>query len=61
MDKAPCGRGNIVVYPRYQNLLDTGSENFTDNSAEALKDALMRIGNEYSGELFLIGHSAGGS
>lgn len=54
------GRGNIVVYPRYQNLLDTGSENFTDNSAEALKDALMRIGNEYSGELFLIGHSAGG-
>ncbi|MFB2623815.1 MULTISPECIES: alpha/beta fold hydrolase [Methanothermobacter] len=52
--------GNIVIYPRYQNLLDTASDAFTDNAADAIGEALRRVGGEWNGELFLAGHSAGG-
>ncbi|MBE2899522.1 hypothetical protein DNK57_01590 [Methanothermobacter thermautotrophicus] len=54
------GEGNIVVYPRYQNLHDTSSENFTGNAAAAVREALQRVDGEWNGELYLAGHSAGG-
>lgn len=52
--------GNIVIYPRYQNLLDTTSDAFTDNAASAVGEALRRVREDWNGELFLAGHSAGG-
>ncbi len=52
--------GNIVVYPRYQNLLDLSSEKFTDNAASAVKDALKKLEGEYDGRFYFVGHSAGG-
>jgi len=52
--------GNIVIYPRYQNILDTESDAFTDNAADAVGEALRRVRGEWNGELFLAGHSAGG-
>ncbi len=53
-------KGNIVVYPRYQNLLDLSSEKFTDNAAGAVKDALGKLEDEYDGRFYIVGHSAGG-
>lgn len=54
------GEGNIVVYPRYQNLHDTSSENFTENAAAAVRESLRRVDGEWNRELYLAGHSAGG-
>jgi len=54
------GDGIIVVYPRYQNLLDTSSENFTENSAYAVRKALGDLEGEFNGRLYIAGHSAGG-
>lgn len=54
------GEGNIVVYPRYQDLHDTSSEKFTENAAAAVRESLRRVDGEWNQELYLAGHSAGG-
>lgn len=48
--------GNIVVYPRYQNLLDLSSEKFTDNAANSIKDALKKLKGKYDGRFYIVGH-----
>ncbi|HEY2775293.1 MAG TPA: alpha/beta hydrolase fold domain-containing protein [Candidatus Binatia bacterium] len=59
-------RGNIVIYPRYQDSLRTPVRDFTPNALAAVKDALARLGSEPShvrpdlGKFALAGHSMGG-
>lgn len=58
-------KGNIVIYPQYQELLSTSSEDFTANAVGAVKDALIELekGDHVKPELdktAIVGHSAGG-
>ncbi len=59
-------RGNIVIYPRYQDTLLTSLKDFTPNTIAAVKDALERLQTEkghVSPELnkfAAVGHSMGG-
>ena len=58
-------RGNIVVYPFYQDSLFTRGEQFTPNAIRAVKDAIQELqtGNHVRPELdkfAIVGHSAGG-
>ena len=59
-------RGNIVVYPRYQQSLLTGISEFTPNTLLALKDAVSRLKTEPGhvtadfSKFATVGHSLGG-
>jgi acetyl esterase/lipase len=58
-------KGNIVIYPRYQQDLTTPSDNFTPNSVKAIKEALkvLESGNHITPQLdkfAIVGHSVGG-
>ncbi len=59
-------RGNIVIYPRYQESLITTGDLFVDNAAQAVKDALARLNSEaghvrpQTDKMAAVGHSAGG-
>ncbi len=58
-------KGNIVIYPRYQQDLTTPSDNFTPNSIRAVKKALkeFQTGNHVRPHLdkfAIVGHSVGG-
>lgn len=58
-------KGNIVIFPRYQNNIFDSSDNFTQNAIYSVKDALKQL---QSGDhvrpqmenLAIVGHSAGG-
>ncbi|MEM1323483.1 MAG: alpha/beta hydrolase [Bacteroidota bacterium] len=60
------GKGNIVVFPRYQkNLTNPAPSDFPKNVAQAIKDALTVLAEEdhvkpYPGKMSLAGHSYGG-
>ncbi len=56
-------RGNIVVYPVYQETLQDGQE-YTDNAIAAIEDALSRLGTDGNAagdtdQLVFVGHSLG--
>jgi pimeloyl-ACP methyl ester carboxylesterase len=58
-------RGNIVVYPLYQDSPFTRGEQFTPNAIRAVKDAILELqtGHHVRPELdkfAIVGHSAGG-
>ena len=59
-------RGNIVIYPRYQNGLFSKPNAFVDNAAAAVKDALSKLASEpghvrpQTDKVAVVGHSAGG-
>jgi acetyl esterase/lipase len=59
-------RGNIVVYPRYQNGLLTPVKEFTPNTLHALKDAIKRLESKPGHvrpdmkRFAVVGHSMGG-
>lgn len=58
-------RGNIVVYPVYQDSLFTPAERFTPNAIRGVKDAIreLQTGQHVRPELdkfAIVGHSAGG-
>ena len=59
-------RGNIVIYPRYQQNLLTGISEFTPNTLDALKDAVSRLKSEPGHvtadftRFATVGHSLGG-
>ena len=58
-------RGNIVVYPVYQDSPFTRGDRFTPNALQAVKDAIVELktGQHVRPELdkfALVGHSAGG-
>ena len=59
-------RGNIVVYPRYQQNLLTGISEFTPNTLHAVKDAVTRLKTEPGHvtadftRFATVGHSLGG-
>jgi pimeloyl-ACP methyl ester carboxylesterase len=59
-------RGNIVVYPRYQNGLLTPVREFTPNTFRALKDAIQRLQKQPGhvrpdlNRVAVVGHSMGG-
>jgi acetyl esterase/lipase len=58
-------RGNIVVYPVYQDSLFTAADKFTPNTVRAVQDAIQELqtGPHVRPELdkfALVGHSAGG-
>jgi len=58
-------KGNIVIYPRYQQDLTTPSNNFTPNSIKAVKEAIteLQTGNHVKPQLdkfAIVGHSVGG-
>lgn len=58
-------RGNIVIYPRYQESMLTTSDNFTTNAINAVKNAIneLKKNNHVQPELdkiAVVGHSAGG-
>jgi acetyl esterase/lipase len=59
-------RGNIVVYPLYQNSLRTEVKDFTPNAIAAVKDAIMTLHSEAGhvqpllDKFALVGHSMGG-
>jgi pimeloyl-ACP methyl ester carboxylesterase len=58
-------RGNIVVYPLYQDSPFTPAEQFTPNAVQSVKDAIreLQTGNHVRPELdkfAIVGHSAGG-
>ena len=59
-------RGNIVVYPRYQESLLTSVREFTPNTLAAIKDALERLRTEPGHvkadltKFATVGHSVGG-
>jgi pimeloyl-ACP methyl ester carboxylesterase len=59
-------RGNIVVYPRYQQNLLTGISEFTPNALHAVKDAVSRLKTEPGHvtadftKFATVGHSLGG-
>lgn len=58
-------RGNIVIYPRYQENLRTSPTLFTDNALTAIKNAFEELGSDdhvrpdYK-KVAVIGHSIGG-
>lgn len=58
-------KGNIVIYPRYQQDISTPSDKFTPNSIIAIKKAIMELesGNHVRPRLdkiAIVGHSVGG-
>ena len=59
-------RGNIVIYPRYQQNLLTGISEFTPNTLHAVKDAVTRLKTEPGhvtadlSKFATVGHSLGG-
>jgi dienelactone hydrolase len=58
-------KGNIVIYPRYQQDITTASDNFTPNSIKAVKEAILELqtGNHIRPQLdkfAIVGHSVGG-
>lgn len=58
-------RGNIVIYPRYQENLRTNTHTFSDNAIAATKAALQELqqGNHVKAQLdkfAVVGHSVGG-
>ena len=59
-------RGNIVIYPRYQNSLITPVGEFTPNTMYALNDAIKRLQKEEGhvrpdlNRFAVVGHSMGG-
>lgn len=59
-------RGNIVIYPRYQNSLITPVTEFTPNTMYALDDAIKRLLKEKGhvrpdlNRFAVVGHSMGG-
>jgi surfactin synthase thioesterase subunit len=61
-----CRRGNVVVFPRYQDLF-TLPDFFTPNAVWSLREALARLsrpGNvrpETERGMMILGHSAGGT
>ncbi len=60
-------RGNIVIFPRYQkNLLIPSPQQFAENTAVAIRDALIRLDTgahvrPVSEPLAMVGHSYGGA
>jgi dienelactone hydrolase len=58
-------RGNIVIYPRYQESITSPSDEFTPNSIQAIKEAIgvLQSGGHVKPDLekfAIVGHSAGG-
>jgi acetyl esterase/lipase len=59
-------RGNIVVYPLYQDSLRTPPDTFLPNAIAALKDAFAELGSGAEAiradldRVAVVGHSAGG-
>ena len=59
-------RGNIVIYPRYQETLLTPINEFTPSTLAALKDAVGRLQTEHGHvkpdftKFAVVGHSVGG-
>jgi len=59
-------RGNIVIYPRYQETLLTPLREFTPNTISAVKDAVARLQTEPGhvtpelNKFAAVGHSMGG-
>jgi acetyl esterase/lipase len=58
-------KGNIVIYPRYQQDISTPSDRFTPNSILAIKEAIIELesGNHVRPRLdktAIVGHSVGG-
>ena len=58
-------KGNIVIYPRYQESIFTSSDEFTSNAIWSIKDAIKRLNSTEHvkpelDKFALIGHSAGG-
>ena len=58
-------RGNIVIFPVYQERLDRDGEKFTDNAFSAIQAAITRLqdGTHFKPDLnafTMIGYSAGG-
>lgn len=58
-------RGNIVIYPRYQENIFTPSDDFTPNAMDSVKSALKELnkGNHVRPQLdkfAIVGHSVGG-
>ena len=58
-------KGNIVIYPRYQNNIFDSSDNFTQNAIYSVRDALKQLqsGNHVRPQidnLAIVGHSVGG-
>ncbi|MGA2706783.1 MAG: alpha/beta hydrolase fold domain-containing protein [Steroidobacteraceae bacterium] len=60
-------RGNIVVYPLYQDSLRTAVTDFTPNAIAAVQDAIRTLQNEAGHvkprltEFAIVGHSMGGA
>jgi len=59
-------RGNIVVFPRYQNSMFTSPAHFAPNATAAIKDAIQRLNTEAGhvrpdlNRFAMAGHSMGG-
>src|SRR5262245_6348719 len=54
-------RGNIVIYPKYQESLKELPPNMTPNALAAIRDALSKLGNRADRNRFaVVGHSVGG-
>lgn len=59
-------RGNIVVFPRYQNSMFTSPTKFAPNAAAAIKDAIQQLNSEAGhvrpdlNRFAMAGHSMGG-
>lgn len=59
-------RGNIVVYPVYQDSLRTPMRDFTPNAAAGIRAAIAKLQNEPGhvkpdlGKVAFVGHSMGG-
>lgn len=58
-------KGNIVIYPRYQESILTPSDNFTPNAISSVKNAINELenGNHVRPKLdkvAIVGHSVGG-
>ncbi len=59
-------RGNIVIFPRYQENLRTGQEKMMNNSLKAIKEALKKLEEEENHvrpdreKFAVVGHSYGG-
>ena len=58
-------KGNIVIYPRYQDSITTNSDEFTPNAIWSVKDAIKRLNTTGHvkpevDKFALVGHSAGG-
>ena len=60
------GRGNIIVFPLYQDTLFTAAKDFTPNAIAAVQDAIHILQNEPGhvkpqlDKVAIVGHSMGG-